>query len=180
MDYADAFKAQFDEPPNYIATDLDLNKKLQDTRTALQESLSEVDALTRLIEQMYSESRVEQVATGEILTEIGQTLFRNIPLPRNADTISLSEKAGYTAFYMKFLGYATRKTLGEYHVTKGHLESLHSSVKKSTVEEIKMIRTGELKVPDLDGQKEMKRSAKTTAPLSPPATPPEKTPRSKK
>jgi hypothetical protein len=180
MDFADAFQAQFEQSPSYIETDLDLNKKLQDTRNALQESISENDQLALIINQLYDESRVENVALTQMIDEIKAPIFKNVPLPRNADTLPLSEKAGYVVYYLKFLGYATRKTIEEHQTAKEHLESLHSSVKKSTVVDPVVKRTGALRVPELDGHKESKRSVKTTAPMSPPATPPEKTSRPKK
>jgi hypothetical protein len=172
MDFTTQFSNQFQSEINYFETDIDLNKKLQDTRHALQESISENDQLREIITQLYSETRVENVATGELLSEIGQPIFRNLPLPRNADDLPVSERAGYVAFYLKFLGYSTRKVTEEYHKTKEHLESMHKSVRSNTVE-LSIKRTGSLKVPELDGQQELKRNTKATTPISPPITPPE-------
>lgn len=171
MDYSKAYEAQFQEHVSYIETDINLFGKLQDTRHSLQESISENDQLSELINLLYSEIRVENVAVGELVDMIAKPLFKNIALPRSADGISLSEKAGYVMYYMKFLGYAARKSLEEYHVTKEHMEGLHKSISANTVE-MTVKRTGKIKIPELDGEKEMKRSAKTATPLSPPITPP--------
>lgn len=179
MDYADAFQNQFVSSPNYVEKDVDLFGKLQDTRNALQESLSENDQLSEIIEQLYSESRVEQVATTELLALVSDPLFKNIPLPRNADHLPMSEKAGYTVYYLKFLGFALRKTFDEYQTTKEHLEGMHKSVQKNTVK-LEVKRTGKLKVPELDGLKESKRSQKPTAPATPPTTPPKEQKRTNK
>lgn len=173
MDFTDTFESQFLTTTDYISTDLDLNKKLQDTRHALQESISENDQLKEIINKLYNESRVENVATGELLSMVKSPLFRNIPLPRNADNLPLSERAGYVVFYMKFLGFATRKSTEEYHKTKEHLEGIHNSVKSNTTE-IVIPRTGEMRVPELDGMKELKRGVHSAASPTPPATPPDK------
>lgn len=172
MDFTNDFEECFQGAHDYISPDVDLTKKLQDTRHALQESQSEVDQLKAIIEQLYSESRVENVATSKITSQMKHQLFQNIPLPRNADNLPLNEQAGFAMYYMKFLGFAARKAAEEYHTAKDHLEGIHNSVKKNTVE-LTVARTGGLKVPELDGKKEMKRSAKTASPETPPATPPE-------
>lgn len=169
--FTSTFESQFHGPSGYVETDLDLNSKLQKTREALQESTSENDSLKLIINQLYNEARVENVATGKLLEEIKTPLFINIPLPRNADSLPLSEQAGYVAYCMKFLGFATRKSTAEYHIARDHLEGIHNSIKKQTVD-MKVVRTGELKVPELDGVREVKRSSKTAPPPTPPATPP--------
>jgi len=169
MDFARDFEKRFIVSPNYDEGEVVLRKSLQDTQTALQESLSEVDQLKKLIEQLYSEARVENVATGELLAEMKHVPFRNVPLPRNADGLSANEKAGYVVYYMKFLGFATRKMSEEHHVTKEHLDGMHKSIKTHT-SEVKVPRSGALKIPDLDGDKEMKRGDKPTAPVPSPTT----------
>jgi len=171
MDFSKDFGNQFQSSIVYHETDIDLNKKLQDTRHALQESTSENDQLIALIEQLYSEARVENVATTEMMSQIPSPLFTNMPLPRNADSISVSERAGYALYYLKFLGYAARRATEDYHMTKDHLEGLHKSIKDKTTE-ITIKRTGALKIPELDGQKEMKRSTPTKPLQTPPVTPP--------
>jgi len=171
MDFTDQFQQFFDSPVSYDETDIDLNKSLQDTRAALQESLSENDQLGEIIKLLYSEARVENVATDELISEIGKSLFKNVPLPRNADNLPMSEMAGYVVYYMKFLGYAARKSLENYHITKDHYETMNKSIKSNTLS-LTVNRSGSIKLPELDGVKEMKRSNKTETPISPPITPP--------
>jgi hypothetical protein len=171
MDFTSQFDSLFQGDANYVETDTDLFKKLQDTRHALQESMSENDQLVQILNQLYSEAMVENVAVTELLKEIKRPLFNNIPLPRNADGLPMSERAGYVLYCMKFLGFATRKSTEQYHVTKEHLEGMHKSVRSNTAE-VKITRTGSIKIPELAGEKEMKRNSKTAAPPSPPATPP--------
>lgn len=179
MEFTSEYEKCFGEPHDYESPDIDLIGKLQDARHALQESQSEVDQLKELINLLYSEARVENVAVSEITSQMKHQLFRNIPLPRNADNLPLNEMAGYALYYMKFLGYATRKAAEEYHTAKDHLDVMHTSVKKNT-EKVEVKRTGVFKVPELDGRKEMKRSDKTTTPITPPATPPENKRKEKK
>lgn len=170
MDFSKDFENCFMSSADYDGPTIELNKKLQDTRHALQESQSEVKQLKEMIERLYSESRVENVAVSEVVGMMKHQLFRNIPLPRNADNLPFNERVGYTLYYMKFLGFATRKAAEEYHTAKDYLESMKTTVVKNTVDFI-VERTGELRVPELDGKKEMKKSEK--APSTPPATPPE-------
>jgi hypothetical protein len=120
---------------------------------------------------MYHEARIENVATSELLEEAGGSVYRNLALPRNADSLTTSEKAGYTLMYMKFLGFSTRKLTEEYHKTKDHLEGMHKSIRGNTTE-IEVKRTGVLKIPELDGQREIKRNSKPETPVTPPHTPP--------
>lgn len=153
MDFEKQFESLFQAKSNYFKTDIESNKKLQDTRHALQESISENDQLSEMLDKLYSFARVENVATTELITEIAQPLFKNIPLPRNADKLPLSEKVGYTLYCMKFLGFALRKSLEEYTTLKEHLEGIHKSVGTNTVN-IMVKRTGTIKMPELDGVKE--------------------------
>lgn len=177
MNFSKDFENCFKKDHNYDEQDIGLVKKLQDTRHALQESQSEVDQLKSMIDKLYSESRVENVAVSELVSQMKFQLFRNIPLPRNADDLPFNERIGYTMYYMKFLGYATRKAAEEYHLAKEHLVGIHGSIQQNTVD-ISVSRTGELRIPELDGKKEMKRSEKS--PETPPATPPESKKREKK
>lgn len=170
MDFTEEFNQQFQPPGTYHEVEVTLNKKLQDTRHSLQESISETDQLIQIIDQLYAESRVENVATSELVLQITTPLVRNVPLPRNADNLPLSEKAGYALYYLKFLGFAFRKSIEEYHTTKDHLEGIHKTIGASTVETT-IKRSGALKVPELDGQKEMKRSSQAKPPPTPPITP---------
>lgn len=172
MDFIDSFQAQFRESVEHYEADVDLGKKLQETRHALQESISENDQLMQIINQLYSESRIENVATSELISQITSPLYRNVPLPKNGDSLILSEKAGYILYYLKFLGFTARKVTEEYHKATDRLEVLHKSVKSNTASVI-VNRTGSLKVPELDGDKELKRGHKTTAPATPPITPPQ-------
>jgi hypothetical protein len=172
MDFSKDFEECFQSAHDYNSPDLSLTKKLQDTRHALQESQSEVHQLKTMIEQLYSEARVENVATSELISQMKHQLFKNIPLPRNADLLNINEQAGYAMYYLKFLGFAARKAAEEYHTAKDHLIGIHKSVEANTVEMI-VARTGEIRVPELDGKKEMKRSSKTASSETPPATPPE-------
>jgi hypothetical protein len=195
MDFTKQFENQFQKPQDYINTDLTLNKKLQDTRHALNESLSENKQLSDLISQLYSEARIENVAVSELLSQIKTPLCKNVALPRNADGLSVSEQAGYAMYYLKFLGFATRKTVEEFHVAKEHLDSMHKSVDTQMLADVKVTRTGKLKIPELDGAKEIKRGVETEssqnetlrsdkqtskAPLSPPITPPKNAKSTKK
>jgi hypothetical protein len=170
MDFSKDFENYFEISQDYHGPEIDLNKKLQDTRHALQESQSEVETLKALINTIYSEARVENVATTKLIKMMNHKILNNVPLPRNADEIKMNEKAGYAVYYLKFLGYATRKVAEECHSAKDHLEGMYKSVKTNTLQ-IEVERTGQVKVPELDGQKELKRSNKP--PQTPPATPPE-------
>lgn len=182
MDFTSEFETQFQSALPLDETSSSLIKKLQDTRHALQESISETDQLVAIIEQLYSETRVENVVTSELTAQIQSPLFRNVPLPRNADGLSVSERAGYVLYYMKFLGFASRKSLEEYHNVKEHLDQMGTSVTKNTMD-LLIKRTGSLKVPELDGKKEMKSSTQVKptitspqiakSPISPPVTPPQ-------
>lgn len=172
MDFSKSFEARFQGRKNYTEVDVDLNAKLQNTRHALQEAISENAQLYELIDQLYNEARVENVATSELLAEIQSPLFRNIPLPRNADALPRSEKAGYALYQMKFLGYAARKATEEYHIVKEHLEDTHKVIRKNVTDD-KIKRTGGIKVPDLDGEKELKRGDQKSQLASPPVTPPD-------
>lgn len=187
MDFTNDFESCFQNSHDYTGPAIDLGKKLQDTRHALQESQSEVEQLKEMIEKLYSESRIENVSVTEIVGQMKHQLFRNIPLPRNADNLPFNERVGYALYYLKFLGYATRKAAEEYHNAKDHLELMQNAVKANTVG-ITVVRTSALKIPELDGHKELKKIEKPASisidvkskdsklvktPISPPATPPE-------
>jgi len=171
INYTESFESQFNTTPDYIPVNLELGVKLQKTREALQESISENDTLRRILEIIFSEIRVENSAITELLSQIKSPLFRNIPLPKNPDSLSLSEKAGYSVYYMKFMGFAARKASETYENTKDNLEGSHKSIRDQTVD-VKITRTGNIKMPELEGVKELKRGSKTTAPPTPPSTPP--------
>jgi hypothetical protein len=171
MEFTAQFETLFEVPVDYVTQDLELNTKLQETRTALQESISENGSLGELIKLLYKEAMVETVATKELITQIPSPAYQPIGLPRNADTISLSEQAGYVMYCMKFHGFATRKTTERLHNTKEHRDSLKKTVTENTVK-LEVKRTGEIKMPEIAGVKEMKRSVETAAPPTPPATPP--------
>lgn len=171
IDFVKSFESQINATPDYNPVLIDLNSKLQKSRHALQESLSENETLRNILEKIYSEIKVENAATQELLSQVKSPLFRNIPLPKDADKIPLSEKAGYSVYYMKFLGYATRHASEKYNNTKDEFESSQKSIREQTVETT-VVRTGIIKMPELEGVKELKRSAKTTTPPTPPATPP--------
>lgn len=172
MDFTSDFENCFSNSHDYDGPDIALNKKLQETRHALQETQSEVDQLKELIVLAYSESRVENFAVSEVTSQMKHQLFRNVSLPRNADNLPLNEMMGYVIYYMKFLGFATRKAAEEFHNVKDHLNMIHSSIKKNTVEEVVVPRTSTIKVPELNG-KEMKRINTAKSPPTPPVTPPE-------
>lgn len=157
MDFSKDFAECFGKTHDYESPDISLGKKLQDTRHALQESQSEVTQLKVIIGQLYSEARVENVATSEVVIQMKHQLFKNIPLPRNADSLPLNEQAGFALYYMKFLGFAARKAAEEFHTAKEHLEGIHKSISSNTIEVV-VDRTGEIRVPELDGKKELKRS----------------------
>jgi len=170
MDYSEDFKLQFSTPITYHKSDTDQKRKLQDARQALQEATSEITQLEEDITALYEEARIENVATTEMMAQITSPLFKNMPLPRNADGLSLSEKAGYVLYYLKFLGYSTRRATEEYHTVKDHLDGMYKSVTDNTVDTT-IKRSGKLRIPELDGKKEMKRSVATKPPPTPPATP---------
>jgi hypothetical protein len=176
MNFDSLFESQFQDAysPTLIKKEIDLVTKLQDTRNALQESISECDQLKALITLLYKESRVENQSITELMSQIKEPLFRNFPLPRNADNLPFNEQAGYAVYYMKFLGYATRKVTEEFHQTKEHMVSLGKSVETNSYGE-KVDRTGQLRVPELDGEKETKRVGKAAPPPTPPVTPPKQT-----
>lgn len=170
--FLDSFKEQLNLPGGYDKTDIDLNKKLQDARHDLQEATSEIEQLWNTVESLYAETRIENVATTELISQIKSPIVRNVPLPRNADTLSTSEKAGYVFYYLKFLGFALRKSIEEYHTTKEHLEGIHKSINTHTVKtDVK--RSGSLKLPELDGQKELKRGVQAKPPQSATPSPPQ-------
>ncbi|QMP81966.1 hypothetical protein QK701_sRNA3gp1 [Grapevine associated cogu-like virus 4] len=171
MDFTNQFESLFQKPIDYISQDVSLGTKLQETRSALQESLSEIESLGELIKLLYKEAMVETVATGELVSQIKSPPYQAIALPRNADNASLSEQAGYVMYCMKFHGFATRRTTEDLHNTKEHRDSLKKTVEAQTVK-VEVKRTGAIRMPELAGMKEMKRSVETAAPPSPPATPP--------
>jgi len=184
------FDTQFQVVENRYGNNIDVVGKLQNTRELLQESLSENNQLIEIIQKLYSEARVENVAISEVLNQIMEPFFKNVPLPRNADNLPMSEQAGYAVYYLKFLGFAVRKLLEELHETKEQTEYLYKSITKNVLDD-KIERTGQIKLPELDGVKELKRNPeiqsppssstpvakaeniqRATVPPSPPATPP--------
>jgi len=160
MDFEESFKSYFQEPASSYSIQIDLTKRLQDTQHALQEANSEIDQLTELIMTLYAESRIEQVNTGELISEIPGFPLKMIPLPRNADSISTSEKAGYALFCMKFLGYSTRKVSEEYYKSMEEIHSSRESIKKHAIGG-DVPRTGKLKLPELDKAQEIKSDSKS-------------------
>jgi len=171
MDFSKQFEQLFPAVNDFSGQAVGLNTKLQETRHALQEATSENDALTSLINTLYKESLVEITATTELISQVPNAPFKTISHPRNPDNISLSEKAGYVVYSLKFHGFATRKITEDFHNMRDNRDSLKKVVEQNTVK-LEVKRSGAIKLPELAGQQEVKRSVQTESPPSPPATPP--------
>lgn len=168
MDFTADFESQFESSQSLHAEEIELVSKLQETRSALQESLSENDQLISIIDQFYLEIGNEKAELDNLLSEISKAMFKNLAAPEDPKNLSVSERAGYSIYYMKFLGFSLRKMTEEFYTIKDHMESLQKSVVSNTAS-VSLRRTGAIKVPKLSGQKNepaLTNGNKTKPPIS--------------
>lgn len=150
MNYLKNFEQRFPAAASFDSEAIQLNTALQTTSHELNEANAEIDSLRTLIDEMYKQSINNVMDIGSTLDEANSKInLRNIPFPKNRDTISYAQKAGYSQFAAAFYSWTTTNLIERYIDASDSLSMINSSIRKTTIKESTIKRTGMINLPDM-------------------------------
>jgi len=188
MEYMKQFEARFEKKQSFDGQAVKLTSQLQTTKNELNEANSEIESLRTLITESYKQAINSVMDIATLIDEAnGKVPFKNIPFPKNRDSLSYGQMAGYSQFASAFYTFTTDKLIHHLIDAQDHLTSMSTSIVKTTIEKSSIVRSGGISLPELSEEREtvilekpIANAVKTNGQVAPPKSPsPKDNPKSK-